>query len=158
MKRLLGLVLLLSTLAFGQGTATKVHGAGSLPALCTAATATQSGDTVIVSNTLYLCTATNTWSQETITVAFGTAALGTTLIPSFACASTVTVTATGVTTSDNVSADFNANPTSTTGYTPGNMLTIIKYPTAGNVNFIVCNNTPGGITPSAVTLNWRVLR
>jgi hypothetical protein len=38
------------------------------------------------------------------------------------------------------------------------MLTIIKYPTFGNVNFKVCNNTANGITPGHVTLNWRVVR
>jgi hypothetical protein len=38
------------------------------------------------------------------------------------------------------------------------MLAIIKYPTANNVNFKVCNNTSASITPGAVTLNWRVSR
>jgi hypothetical protein len=38
------------------------------------------------------------------------------------------------------------------------MLTIIAYPTANNVNFKVCNNTSGSVTPGAITLNWRVTR
>ena len=38
------------------------------------------------------------------------------------------------------------------------MLTIIPYPTSGNVNFKVCNNTGSSITPEAITLNWRVVR
>jgi hypothetical protein len=38
------------------------------------------------------------------------------------------------------------------------MLTIFAYPTANNVNFKVCNNTAGSITPGAITLNWRVVR
>jgi hypothetical protein len=94
----------------------------------------------------------------TQTIASGTAALGTGAISAGACASAVTVSATGVATTDNIQADFNADPTSTTGYTPGAMLTIVKYPTSGNVNFKVCNNTPNSITPSAVTINWRVVR
>jgi hypothetical protein len=40
-------------------------------------------------------------------------------------------------------SDFNAGPTSTTFYIPSTsgMLTIITYPTNGNVNVAVCNNT-----------------
>lgn len=94
----------------------------------------------------------------TVTIQHGTQALGTSAIPSHTCATTVTVSATGVATTDNILADFNADPTSTTGYEPGAMLTIVKFPTANNVNFTVCNNTGDSITPGAVTLNWRVLR
>jgi hypothetical protein len=36
------------------------------------------------------------------------------------------------------------------------MLTIISYATANTVNFKVCNNTTGSITPGAISLNWRV--
>lgn len=96
----------------------------------------------------------------TTTIASGTASLGTSAIASGACATVVTVGATGTATTDDILADFNADPTSTTGYTPGasGILTIIKYPTANNVNFKVCNNTGSSITPGAVTLNWRVIR
>jgi hypothetical protein len=96
----------------------------------------------------------------TITVASGTAVLGTSLIGSGACAAAVTVAATGVATTDNISADFNADPTGVVGYqaSASGMLTIIKYPTLNNVNFKVCNNTAGSITPGAITLNWRVPR
>lgn len=96
----------------------------------------------------------------TQTIASGTAALGTSAISSGTCATAVTKTATGVATTDNIQADFNADPTSTTGFSPSSsgMLTIIKYPTSGNVNFKVCNNTSASITPGAVTLNWRVVR
>ena len=103
---------------------------------------------------------TITAGGTTNTIASGTATLGTTLIASGAAASTVTVAATGVLATDNIMADFNGIPTGTVGYEPSSsgMLTIIKYPTAGNVNFIVVNNTGSSITPGAVTLNWRVLR
>ena len=96
----------------------------------------------------------------TQTIANGTSALGTSAIASGACASTVTTAASGVATTDNIQADFNADPTGTTGYKPSSagMLTIIKYPTSGDVNFDVCNNTGSSITPGAVTLNWRVVR
>lgn len=99
-------------------------------------------------------------SASTTTVASGTAALGTSAIASGACATVVTVAATGVATTDNVMADFNADPTATTGYTPSasGILTIVKYPTANNVNFKACNLTGSSITPGAVTLNWRVVR
>jgi hypothetical protein len=70
------------------------------------------------------------------------------------------VAATGVLATDNILADFNADPSGVTGYAPtaNGMLTIIKFPTAGFVNFYVYNNTAASITPGAVTLNWRVVR
>lgn len=99
-------------------------------------------------------------SGTTQTIASGTAALGTTAIASGAAATVVTVAATGVATTDVIDYNFNGDPTAVTGYTPSasGMLTIIAYPTANNVNFIVANNTSASITPGAITLNWRVLR
>lgn len=96
----------------------------------------------------------------TRTIANGTSALGTGAISSATCATVVTTSATGTATTDNIMADFNADPHAVTGYIPSTsgMLTIIKYPTANNVNFLVCNNTSGSITPGAITLNWRVVR
>lgn len=95
-------------------------------------------------------------------VASGTATLGTSAIASGACASVVTVSAPGAATSgtgSNIIADFSADPTSTTGYSPSanGMLTILKYPTANNVNFKVCNNTASSVTPGAATLNFKVI-
>ena len=96
----------------------------------------------------------------TQTIASGTVSLATSSISSGTCASVVTATATNVATTDVVMAGFNGDPTSTTGYVPSTsgMLTIIAYPTSGNVNFKVCNNTGAAITPGSVTLNWRVTR
>lgn len=93
-------------------------------------------------------------------IASGTAALGTAQINSGACATAVTVTASGTATTDIIGWGFNGDPTSTTGYqaSANGMLTIIAYPTSGNVNFRVCNNTAAAITPGAITLNWRVVR
>jgi len=96
----------------------------------------------------------------TQTIASGASALGTAAIASAACATVVTATATGTATTDVVSASFNGDPTAVTGYIPSTsgMLTIFAYPTLNTVNFKVCNNTAGAITPGAITLNWRVVR
>jgi hypothetical protein len=93
-------------------------------------------------------------------VASGAKALATSAISSGACSSAQTDTATGTLTTDAVSATFAADPTAVTGYSPSTsgMLTIIPYLTADTVNFKVCNNTSGSITPGAITLNWRVVR
>lgn len=95
-----------------------------------------------------------------VTVASGTATLGTSAIASGACATVVTVSATGVATTDVIEAGFNGDPTAVTGYTPtaNGMLSIIPYPTANNMNVKVCNNTNASITPGAITLNVRVAR
>ena len=108
---------------------------------------TINGDAVLVAGTM------------AASVTNSTATLGTSAIASGACATTVTVAATGVVSTDTIMWVFNADPTSTTGYNPATgVLTIYAFPTAGNVNFKVCNLTASSITPGAVTLNWRVLR
>jgi hypothetical protein len=96
----------------------------------------------------------------TSTIASGTSAMGTSAIGSGACATVVTTTATNTATTDVVLAGFNGDPTGVTGYAPtvNGMLSIISYPSSGNVNFKVCNNTSASITPGAITLNWRILR
>jgi hypothetical protein len=101
-----------------------------------------------------------TWWSVVKTVASGATAMGTGAISSAACATTVTAAATGVASTDVIQASFNGDPTGVTGYVPftTGMLTIIPFPTSGNVNFKVCNNTLGSITPGALTLNWRVER
>jgi hypothetical protein len=116
------------------------------------------------SSTTYL-RGDNTWatpsgSGNTNTIANGTSALGTSAISSGTCATVVTTTATGVATTDTIQAGFNGDPTAVTGYAPvtTGMLTIVSYPSSGNVNFKVCNNTSASITPGAITLNWRVAR
>lgn len=91
-------------------------------------------------------------------VASGTSALGTSAISSGACATVVTTAATGAVATDNLSADFNADVSGVTGYSPAGTLYIVKYITSNNVNFKVCNSTAGEITPGAATLQWRVVR
>lgn len=81
-------------------------------------------------------------------------------ISGHSCGPVTTVAATGVTTSDVISVGFSSDPTGVTGYGPGatDGLAIYAYPTAGNVNFKVCNLTSSAITPGALTVNWRVSR
>jgi hypothetical protein len=93
-----------------------------------------------------------------ITIASGTAALGTSAISSGACGTATTVSAPNVVTTDRIKPSFQGDPTSTTGYTPSAMLTIVPYLTSGNVNFKQCNLTGSSITPSALTINWDVQR
>jgi hypothetical protein len=105
--------------------------------------------------------ATGTTGATGITdLASGTATLTSSAISSASCSSATTVSASGVATTDIIIATVNTDPTATTGYTPltTGSLYIWVYPTSNNVNFKVCNNTSGTITPSAITLNWRVIR
>jgi hypothetical protein len=94
------------------------------------------------------------------TIGSGTATLGTGAISSAACATAVVVSIPNTATTDVISWGFNGDPTAVTGYVPlaAGMLTIIAYPTSGNANFKVCNNTSSSITPGAITLNVRVIR
>jgi hypothetical protein len=126
-------------------------GGGTVSSIAT--TAPLGGGTITTTGTL-------TCTTCTVTIANGTSAMGTSAIASGACATTVTTTATGVATTDDIIADFNASPLAVTGYiaSANGMLTIIKWPTSNNVNFAVCNNTGSSITPGAITLNWRVPR
>lgn len=87
------------------------------------------------------------------TVASGTATMTTGAIGSGACGTTVTVSATGTLTTDTITYAFNA----AVAANPGE-LTLRFWPTTGNVNFEYCNPTAGSITPTAATLNWRVVR
>lgn len=117
-------------------------------------------NTTTFSSTDGASVAFGTGGTATYTVASGASAMGTGAIASATCATTVTATATGTATTDAIAASFNADPTAVTGYIPSvnGMLTIIAWPTSGNVNFKVCNNTTSSITPGAVTINWRVVR
>lgn len=134
------------------GTAANLSGTPALPNGTTAATqAAASNDTKL---------ATDAYVDGHF-IANGTAAMGTSAIASGACATVVTVSAAGVATTDVVSTGFNGDPTAVTGYgvsATGAVLTIYPYPTSGNVNFKVCNSTSASITPSALTLNWKVTR
>ena len=102
----------------------------------------------------------------TSTVASGTTTAleqlpsGTMAINTGSCATTISVAAAGVLSTDNIQADFNTSPLSVVGFGGGStgLLTILKWPTAGFVNFAECNYSGASITPGAMTLNWRVVR
>jgi hypothetical protein len=90
----------------------------------------------------------------TKTASSGTAAMTTAGILTGACGTTVTVAATGVLTTDVI--DVTRNAAATIGN--GGGLTLNAWPTAGNVNFNYCNSSAGTITPTAMTINWSVVR
>lgn len=126
-----------------------------------------SSKTLTVSNTMILAgtdasTYTFPSASATITqtIASGTATLGTTSIGSGLCATVVTVSATGVATTDRINWNANQSIKAVTGYAPTTTggLSIAPYPTLNNVNFDVCNWSGSSITPGAVTLNWAVTR
>jgi hypothetical protein len=96
-----------------------------------------------------------------VVVAKGAAVLGTAAIASGANATTVTVAAAGVATTDVIDWGFQLNPNAVTGYNAASTtgcLVITCFPTAGNVNFVISNPTAASITPGALTLNWTVMR
>lgn len=96
-----------------------------------------------------------------VLIGSGSAAMNTAAVASGACETVVTVAAAGVATTDTISLGFNGDPTAVTGYgtsATGAVLSVYAYPTSGNVNVKVCNSTSASITPSALTLNFRVIR
>lgn len=99
-------------------------------------------------------------SGSTVTIASGTSAMGTSAIASTACATVVTTSATGTASTDTIIFTPNGSIKAITGYVPATTggLTIAGYPTTNNVNWDVCNWSSGSLTPSALTLNWRVVR
>lgn len=87
-------------------------------------------------------------------IASGTSTLGSTAIASGACATTVVTSAPGVAATDAIFwsyASFSAPSTN------GRVI-LNACPTANNVNFSLCNPSAGSITPSGLTVNWRVVR
>lgn len=94
-------------------------------------------------------------------IASGTIALATAAINSGACTTAQDGgTATGVATTDVIQWSPAADPTGVQGYAVSatGSLYIWAYPTTDHVNFKVCNNTAGQLTPAALTLNWKVTR
>jgi hypothetical protein len=122
------------------------------------------GDTV----TLTLLDQTATWTVTGTTPSSsgavrGTTALATSSISSGAC-QTVTAgsvnssAATGATTASKIIWTPATSLQTVTGYkaSTSGALSIDAYPTAGYVNFNVCNGTASSITPGALTLNWEL--
>jgi len=96
-----------------------------------------------------------------ITIASGTATLTSPgPLATQACSAAFTVTATGVLTTDAIVWTPNGDISGTGGYAPLTTggASIYPYPTANAVNFKVCNPTASTLSPSTITLNWRVAR
>lgn len=93
-------------------------------------------------------------------IAYGSSALNTASIGSYAC-NTTTIAASGVLATDTVTWSTSGSITGVTGYVPsssGGLSIYPAYATFGAVNFPVCNWTASSITPGAVTVIWSVLR
>lgn len=102
------------------------------------------------------------WNMErrATVLCSGTVTLGTSAIGSAAKGNSATSTCTGLATTDSVVITSNAELFGITGFAPSasGILTINCYPTANTVNCEEENNTNGSITPSAVTVNYQVMR
>lgn len=151
MKRLILLILLVPFIALGQSTVDVV---GSYDGAAT------SGDSATAFFSSGTIEAARLPATTVYTIASGANALNTALIASTACATVVSPTATGTISTDVVTWTPNADISAVTGYAPvtTGALIIYAYPGTDVVNFKVCNPTSAGITPGAVTLNWRVER
>lgn len=92
-------------------------------------------------------------------VASGTLALSTGAITSATCVDN-TATATNALTSDALEITFASDPTGVTGYAPstGGSLWMAPWFAAGVLHVKQCNPSSGSITPSALSLNWRLVR
>lgn len=83
-----------------------------------------------------------------------TTTVGTTAIAANACATAVTVTMTGLATTNTLNFTPTADVATVTGWGATGGLTIDAWPTANTVNYKVCNQTAASITPGAsVTFN-----
>lgn len=73
---------------------------------------------------------------------------------------TITQSCTNLATTDNIDLDFSGSPLAVTGYVPSvnGIITIIMWPSAGQINVAAVNNTASAIDPGSVTLNYRVVR
>lgn len=93
------------------------------------------------------------------TVSSGLVPMLTNPISSGTCAAVVTVTATGVASTDTVTVSFNGDPTGTVGFQPSTngMLSLVAWPAANAINVKECNDTTATVTPGAHTLNYRVM-
>ena len=83
-------------------------------------------------------------------------------IASADCSAPLQNTATGVVTTDIVTASFNGDPSGIVGFMPSlsGMLTVFVYPDpAGDlVDVKVCNNTAAPLAPGTISVNYQVVR
>jgi len=94
-------------------------------------------------------------------VASGQTAMPTGALSGNSCsASATTATATGAATTDAFQVNYASDPTGVTGYGGGTSggISIRAWATSNTLNFKLCNETSGSITPGALNVNWRVVR
>lgn len=84
----------------------------------------------------------------------GSTTLGTTAVSSGTCSTAVSVTVTGVLTTDNILVTYASSPTGVAD----KGLFLEGYPTANAVNIVQCNATAGSITPTGLGVNYSVIR
>jgi hypothetical protein len=168
------------TIGFGNGTANDISatieaaagtfsgtvsgGTGTFPTLTSATAFTTSGTFALASgaggaNQAILSGGTGqplVWGTVPITVCNGAQALGTSAIASGAAATTITISCPGLTSASNIFLDFASSPLGVTGYAPSinGILTIFKWPSSGQINISVVNNTASSITPGAISVNY----
>ena len=104
-------------------------------------------------------------SPVAVTIARGTLSLATTPISPGSCQAVTSgainsAKAVGVVSTDVIAFNPDKSIHAVAGYGPGARggLSITAYPTAGYVNFDVCNGSGSQVTPGALTLNWNVSR
>jgi hypothetical protein len=153
----------------GTGLTLNVNSLGAKSVAKWQATTTLAANDVLANKQVLTCYDGTNWELHDIgnapssggsvsLICSGTVTLNPGATASSACSSAATATCTGLATTDNIMIDFNADPTATTGYIPSAMGTIVKYPTSNTVNVKFCNNTGSSITPTSITLNYRVVR
>jgi hypothetical protein len=99
------------------------------------------GGTAALATALVGAVANTTFTTSTASVAANT------------CNSTVQVAMTGVTTSMAFSINPSADASGATGWGSTGGLVLDVWPTAGYLNYKICNQTASSITPTAVTFN-----
>lgn len=124
---------------------------------------------VAVSLLLFLQSITFTVPTEPVTINLsgyvqkvcnGSLTLGIASIPAGGQAKLVTAVCPTLQISDVISVTTNVNIFTVAGYLPNSngILTISVFPTAGQINVAVANNTSKAIIPAPLTLNYKVTR
>jgi hypothetical protein len=86
-------------------------------------------------------------------ISSGSSRLPTLAVRASTCAAVVTTSASGVMPTDPIIWSYGSAPTISDG-----QFILNVYPTAGNVNFRLCNPTQSPLTSSGLIANWKVVR
>src|ERR1051326_3031168 len=162
---LLGLILTVSSLVFPQEV---INGYRTFVNVTAPATPPLGTTSVYVDSTSKILSTKDDAGVVRTTaasIASGALTISTGAIAAGACqvvtaGSVNSAAAAGVLSTDTIQFSPSGSIKTATGFIPSlsGGLTIAPYPTAGYVNFDVCNWSNASITPGVVTLNWRVSR